>query len=165
MEQFEKYHPLLTEHYTLDWLTTTSLKEVHQLLPKISSSYAWQNFSQSAQFLNQTMLTIMRNQQLVWGITRRSENTLVGVASLTHFTSEQVQLTLQPLPSDRHIPQINQETLLYLTAFVLAELAIPKIILAAPFPAKDLLTRLGYSYQADTNTWEIERAVQLPARD
>ncbi|WP_054716661.1 hypothetical protein [Lacticaseibacillus manihotivorans] len=31
MISFEKYHPLLSTHYTLDWLTNSNLKAVHEL--------------------------------------------------------------------------------------------------------------------------------------
>lgn len=163
MTQFEKYHPLLTEHYTLDWLTSTPLKTAYQLLPKISSSYVWQNFSESAQFLNQTMLKIMRNEQLVWGITRRASHALVGVASLTEFNSGTVQLKVAGLASDEEVAQVLRESLTYLTAFSFAELNQQQINLVPPFPPTALLTQLGYSYQADGDTWQIQRAVDWHA--
>lgn len=161
MEQFEKYHPLLTDHYTLDWLTVTPLKTVNQTLPQLSENYHWTSFSQSAHYLNQTMLAVMRNQKLVWGITRRTNQALVGVASLTEFHQQQVHLRIALLSTDEAVDEIAYETLTYLTAFVFAELNLNQITLQTPFPKSHLLQELGYSYQHKSGRWQIQRAVSI----
>ena len=31
MQSFEKYHPIMSVHYTMDWLTTFKIKDIFQL--------------------------------------------------------------------------------------------------------------------------------------
>ncbi|WP_461219501.1 hypothetical protein [Lapidilactobacillus salsurivasis] len=83
MTKFEKYHPILTDHYTLDWLTNAPLKNSHALLQQLPQLAAQtSDYAHTAQFIQGQMLAIMKNQRLLWGITQRSTGALVGVARI-----------------------------------------------------------------------------------
>ncbi|MFC6314607.1 hypothetical protein ACFQHW_03380 [Lapidilactobacillus achengensis] len=83
MTKFEKYHPILTDHYTLDWLTNSPLKNSHALLQQLPQLAAQtSDYAHTAQFIQGQMLAIMKNQRLLWGITQRSTGALVGVARI-----------------------------------------------------------------------------------
>ncbi|BDR57547.1 hypothetical protein [Xylocopilactobacillus apis] len=112
MKSFEKYHPLLTEHYKMDWLTAFPLKDI---ILKIGSA------SETAKFINQQMRLVMANQKLFYGVADRSSNLFLGFVEIT-FIGETAQIDLS-LDSD--------EIVLYLTEFLKSNFGVKKI-----FPRK-----------------------------
>ncbi|PWG00099.1 GNAT family N-acetyltransferase [Levilactobacillus bambusae] len=96
MVLFEQYHPILTPHYTLDWLTEFDLMKVHQarlgLNHYAASGLTEPTIQQTANFVNQTMHDIMTEKELTWGIKTRSDNFFVGMVSLMAITKTSAEL-------------------------------------------------------------------------
>ncbi|AQW21373.1 hypothetical protein PL11_005225 [Lentilactobacillus curieae] len=84
MSQFEKYHPILTPNYTLDWLTQTPVKNIFEL-------YQGNNYETSLTIkrpssildtvrnVNHTMQKVMAEKELTWGITDSDSGEFLGV--------------------------------------------------------------------------------------
>ncbi|HAY52611.1 MAG TPA: N-acetyltransferase, partial [Lactobacillus sp.] len=77
MEQFEKYHPIMTPRFTFDWLTVSTVKDVFALRhdPAVAAQTnrpADADINQTVDYISHTMVAVMRNRQLTWGITDRS---------------------------------------------------------------------------------------------
>lgn len=98
MTSFEKFHPVLTAHLTLDWLTQTPVKSIDDLFskPAITTAQAEKMPNQildTVKEINHIMRRVMNDKELTWGITDSNSDAFVGIISLrgfeeaTHFGS------------------------------------------------------------------------------
>ncbi|KRL62823.1 hypothetical protein FC85_GL001688 [Lentilactobacillus diolivorans DSM 14421] len=90
MTSFEKFHPVLTSHYTLDWLTQTPVKQVDNLYtnPNISTVAAEKLPTQildTVKRINHIMQKVMNDKQLTWGVTDSNNQTFVGIITISGF--------------------------------------------------------------------------------
>ncbi|WP_261806716.1 hypothetical protein [Lapidilactobacillus luobeiensis] len=166
MTKFEKYHPILTEHYTLDWLTTASLKDAQHLLVQLPlTATVNRDYTQTAHFLQQNMLAIMRNQRLLWGITARVAARLQGIAQIEP-QQQQARLLISPTPQ-LSVPdqaRLFQEILLRLSAFSFVELALTSVVLNTAELTQvqaTILAEQGFVLAPDQQTWRLDRQVTL----
>ncbi|EHO50112.1 GNAT family N-acetyltransferase [Lentilactobacillus kisonensis] len=90
MTSFEKFHPVLTAHYTLDWLTQTPVKQVDNLFnqPAILTTKADNLPTQildTVKSINRVMQKVMNDAELTWGITDSETNQFVGIVTISGF--------------------------------------------------------------------------------
>ncbi|MFD1465261.1 GNAT family N-acetyltransferase [Lapidilactobacillus mulanensis] len=163
MEKFEKYHPIMTHHYTFNWLTSarlnesTKLMQFHQQQPDLTTAKA-------ASTINQTMLKVMRNQQLTWGIFNRADDRLLGLANLFEIDEQHSSLKIQ---LELLVPQSDSginELLARLVSFAFAELDLETIYFEKSdnsAATASLLTKLGFAQQPTNDDWFLKRAVSI----
>ncbi|WP_054659182.1 hypothetical protein [Secundilactobacillus kimchicus] len=75
MAQFEKYHPILTAHFQLDWLTQFRVNAINEL--RIKNGHH-EGIVETADFVNRQMSQIMKLTRLFGGSV---------IASLTTFSA------------------------------------------------------------------------------
>lgn len=178
MEQFEKYHPIMTPRFTFDWLTVATVKDVFAIRhdPAIAAQAnrpADADINQTVTFISQTMVAVMRNQQLTWGITDRAEKRFVGIFALDPIDPEsgQAGLHLELQPALVTPPVVN-EIIGHMSAFAFAELGLHSLTIWVPTrdtATKDALAALGYKPAANTEAgapadfdlYQISRAVSI----
>ena len=73
MQSFEKYHPIMSVHYTMDWLTTFKIKDIFQLradrqIAAESGREFDQKITDTARYINRSMRLVMSNNALLYGI-------------------------------------------------------------------------------------------------
>ena len=73
MQSFEKYHPIMSVHYTMDWLTTFKIKDIFQLradrqVAAESGREFDQKITDTARYINRSMRLVMSNNALLYGI-------------------------------------------------------------------------------------------------
>lgn len=90
MTSFEKFHPVLTVHLTLDWLTQTPVKSIDDLFskPAVTTAKAEKMPSQildTVKEINHIMRRVMNDKELTWGITDSNSDAFVGIISLRGF--------------------------------------------------------------------------------
>lgn len=90
MTSFEKFHPVLTAHLTLDWLTQTPVKSIDDLFskPSITTAKAEKMPSKildTVKEINHIMRRVMNGKELTWGITDSNSEVFVGIISLRGF--------------------------------------------------------------------------------
>lgn len=83
MSQFEKYHPILTPHYTFDWLTKARVIDVFNLY---QTSTPTATMETTATQINHIMREIFHDRQLIWGVTDRTTTKFVGQVALRPLT-------------------------------------------------------------------------------
>lgn len=133
MKKFEFYHPILTDHYGLDWLTKTKVKDIFALrsqaqIAQLEQRAADQELTDTVAYVNQVMRLVMNNQALVWGITRRVDQQFFGIVGLTEFTADSKQATLQfTLPDVASLTSAMTEVLKRLITFAFQELELSQI--------------------------------------
>lgn len=92
MAKFEKYHPLLSVHYQLDWLTLYKLKDVARLRADrtqaaLSGRERDQSVEDTARYVNHSMRLVMSDQALLYGIGDRQTKEFLGSICLWRFDS------------------------------------------------------------------------------
>ncbi|KRK89624.1 hypothetical protein FD17_GL001217 [Lentilactobacillus sunkii DSM 19904] len=90
MLSFEKFHPVLTAHLTLDWLTQTPVKSIDDLFskPSITTAKAEKMPSEildTVKNINHIMRLVMNGKELTWGMTDSNSQAFVGIVSLRGF--------------------------------------------------------------------------------
>lgn len=123
MKKFEHYHPMMSAHYTLDWLTQTPLKIIHAAIPTERS------MTEMAQVVSKAMQLVMHNQALIWGIVQRDNQQFAGVASLSIDTVAQCAELKFIYQADRLPVAGRNEISDYLAAFTFAELELPHFVI------------------------------------
>ncbi|CAM2815952.1 hypothetical protein [Fructilactobacillus fructivorans] len=95
MTKFESYHPIFTAHLELDWLTTTSLGQITQLLNgrtianvRLDGEY---NASRTADLVNDDMRQIMQSQALIWAVKDKQTQVLLGIFAITNLANNEPQ--------------------------------------------------------------------------
>lgn len=163
MEKFEKYHPIMTPHFTFDWLTTARLNRSTELMRAVKNQPDLST-AQAAEHISQLMLKVMRNQELTWGIFSRPEKELVGLASLLNIQEQAKTAELHLYLPTTTTTADQTELLTRLVTFVFAELDFNETILVPnkiTTIAPEILTTLGFAQPAESNNWLIDRAVSL----
>lgn len=79
MTKFELYHPILTPHYQLNWLTQFKVKDVNTLRRRLT---AHESMIETANYVNREMSTVMNDQALTWGISNKQQDDFLGIVNL-----------------------------------------------------------------------------------
>lgn len=76
----KNYRPVMTTHYTLDWLNAFKLKDIHHL--REFELQQRQPLVQTASFVNQAMSQLMHGKTAIWGIKQTNSDQFLGTFSL-----------------------------------------------------------------------------------
>ena len=138
MISFEKYHPLLSTHYTLDWLTNSNLKAVHELRAntqqaELSGRKTDHDIPATAHYINQSMRLVMKNQALLYGITDRATKKFVGSICLWQFDADFTRAQLRLEVADAELAEsLYQEIIPRVVGFSFFELGLSHLTMIVP---------------------------------
>ncbi|MCP9332553.1 N-acetyltransferase [Lentilactobacillus hilgardii] len=93
MDSFEKFHPVLTAHYTLDWLTRTQVKRVDDLFNQpnfttVSAEKLPNQIFDTVKGINHVMQRVMNTTELTWGITDSNDGSFKGIITISGFNRD-----------------------------------------------------------------------------
>mgnify|MGYP000885396150 CR=1 FL=1 len=131
---FEKYHPIMTKHYELDWLTTFKVKEIFALrhdasVAKLTNRDVDATIMDTAAHVNRVMSKIMHNDALVWGIGDKRTGEFLGTFGFDSFVADRTTaaITFELLPSAQR-QGVMSEVLSHMLSFAFDELDLQKVI-------------------------------------
>lgn len=131
---FEKYHPIMTKHYELDWLTTFKVKEVFELrhdsnIARLVNRDVDATIMDTAAHVNRVMSKIMNNDALVWGIGDKRTGEFLGTFGFDSFTVDRknAAITFELLPSAQR-QGVMSEVLSHMLSFAFDELLTDTVI-------------------------------------
>lgn len=108
MAKFELYHPIMTPHFSLDWLTQFKVKDINALRQR---AVPGESMIDTASYVNREMSTVMHDQALTWGVAEKQSANFRGIVHLIPHTSEATtaQLTIIPVkqPDDALVSEIQ----------------------------------------------------------
>lgn len=133
MQNFEKYHPIMSRHYTLDWLTAFKLKEIYALRRDLDVAEAQQrpvdaDITVSAHFVNRAMALVMGNQALLYGIRSRQEDTLLATFGFYGFSTDRQCATVRMANAAAADDAVLEEVLPRMLGFAVHELGFSTLI-------------------------------------
>ncbi|MFC6255133.1 GNAT family N-acetyltransferase [Secundilactobacillus hailunensis] len=127
MAKFELYHPILTPHYQLDWLTNFKVKDVNALRQTINPK---ESMLETANYVNREMSTIMNDQALTWGVSDKQQDDLLAIVNLApaddQFKKAQLTITQVTKTSQSLVEEIEN----YMTEFAQNELQSFQLIVS-----------------------------------
>lgn len=87
MQSFEKYHPIMSVHYTMDWLTTFKKKDIAELradrqVAAESGREFEEKITDTARYINRLMRLVMSNNALLYGKMDRASHEALGSACI-----------------------------------------------------------------------------------
>lgn len=162
------YHPMMTAHYALDWLTIFSLKDIHELLTnevvaKQAQKTIVDNLDQTVSYVNGAMQAVMKNQKLIWGVSDHELTRFMGVFELGPFDQDQksADIFFALLPQyQKH--GVMSEILDYITKFAFQELELGQLTAEVPMenePAQKILIHAGFKQDPAYQAQDIKRFV------
>ncbi|MTV82040.1 hypothetical protein [Secundilactobacillus folii] len=108
MAKFERYHPIMTPHFTMDWLTQFKVKDINLLRRQTVPN---ETIIETAKYVNRQMSTVMHDQSLTWGVAEKQTDVFRGIVQLTPSSraSSSAQLTIVPMtkPDDELVNEIQ----------------------------------------------------------
>lgn len=133
MQNFEKYHPIMSRHYTLDWLTTFKLKEIYTLRRELDVAEAQQrpidaDITVSAHFVNRAMALVMGNQALLYGVRTRQEDALVATFGFYGFSTDRKCATVRMANAADADDAVLNEILPRMVGFAVHELGLSRLV-------------------------------------
>lgn len=171
MAIFEKYHPILSPRYVMDWLTMATLKDVHTLRADVSQAdlsgrTVDASLEQTAHYVNQSMRLVMSNNALLYGITAKASKQFVGSFCLWNFDAEktQAQIRFELLPAFSHEP-IFDEVMPRMVGFAFFELGLNRVFAILPQAATKeiaLLTDNHFTQVPETRTRTLKDGSVVP---
>lgn len=171
MKRFEKYHPLMTAHYTLDWLTAFPVKALFSLrqdhdLAVSSRRQPDSAITDSVRYVNQAMRQVMSDAALIWGIEDRQTKHFLGTLSLKNFNTleQSVEIAGELLPEAQN-QGVMTEILNYLIRFIFDELGMQRIqaiTLKTQTAAHQLLTGAGFQLKEQLTVLDAAEASSNP---
>lgn len=147
MSQFEKYHPILTPHYTFDWLTKVRAVDVFHLCQQVDAGQP--TMLTTADYINQTMREIFHDQQLVWAISDRQTDQFIGRAGFApiDMTTKTATISVELL-AKMVTPATLSELYQRLLTFGTDELHLTQLTVNLPVENTDsttILNKLGFT--------------------
>ncbi|WP_179396143.1 GNAT family N-acetyltransferase [Lacticaseibacillus absianus] len=150
MPHFEKYHPLLSAHYQLDWLTLYRLKDVARLRQDplqaaVSGRAVDDSIEATARYVNRAMRLVMADESLLYGIGDRQSKAFLGSICLWHFDAARTtaQLRVELLPEVD--AAVLTEILPRVAGFAFFELGLAHLYVLLPATATTMRTALEAS--------------------
>lgn len=152
--EFERYHPIMTAHYVLDWLTMYKVKDIFTLrndatVAARSGRDIDADLMATTTYVNRTMSQVMNNEALIWGIGDKLTQQYLGTFSLLHFDEHRdtAEIQFELLPTiQRH--GVMTEVLTHMISFAFDELSLKRVLANVDEengPARDLLIAQGFS--------------------
>ncbi|KRN25331.1 GNAT family N-acetyltransferase [Lacticaseibacillus camelliae] len=170
MAKFEKYHPLLSVHYQLDWLTLYKLKDVARLRADrtqaaLSGRERDQSVEDTARYVNHSMRLVMSDQALLYGIGDRQTKEFLGSICLWRFDSgmTSAQVRFEQLPETA--PEVMQEIVPRVAGFAFFELGLKELYAVLPETAEaavDLLAGFGFTSAPAHHTRTMPNGEKVP---
>ncbi|MFD1392336.1 GNAT family N-acetyltransferase [Lacticaseibacillus jixianensis] len=170
MAKFEKYHPLLSVHYQLDWLTASKLKDVARLRADetqaaISGRERDQSVEETAHYVNHAMRLVMGDRALLYGIGDRRSNAFLGSICLWRFDQAMTsaQMRFEQLPEAA--PEVMQEVVPRVAGFAFFELGLQQLYAILPETATaavDLLASFGFASSPAHHTRTMPNGAKVP---
>lgn len=170
MPNFEKYHPLLSVHYELDWLTNFKLKTVAAL--RADETQAWisgrtrdTSIPETARYVNQAMRLVMGNKALLYGIGDRKTHDFLGSICLWQFDAgmNKGQMRFEQLPSTS--PAVMTEIIPRVAGFAFFELGLSELYAIIPETATaslDLLKQFGFTATPANHSRTLPNGEKVP---
>jgi hypothetical protein len=126
---FEKYHPIMSVHYTMDWLTMAKLKEVFALRqdPEIARGQERPVdtvIGDTAHYVNRAMALVMRNQALLYGVQDRATGRLMGTFGLFNVDEQRMTASVRLATLADTNPAVMAEVLPRMLGFAVHELEL-----------------------------------------
>lgn len=119
MAKFELYHPILTPHYQLNWLTQFKVKDINALRQRINPN---ETIIETANYINREMSTVMNDQALTWGVSDKQQDNFIGIVNLAP-SDQQVNEALLTITSVTPADQtLANEIQAYMSEFAKNEL-------------------------------------------
>ncbi|MBF7129121.1 GNAT family N-acetyltransferase [Pediococcus pentosaceus] len=154
MNKFELYHPILTEHFALDWLTHSKVRDIFELrhdpeIAKASDRDIDATIEDTTTYVNQMMRLVMNNEALIWGITDQNTHEFLGTFCIWDFDQAQksASVRFEILRNQQH-KGIMSEVLRRMSIFSFEELGLEKLLATALKKntiARTLLEQVGFS--------------------
>ncbi|WP_225048320.1 GNAT family N-acetyltransferase [Lacticaseibacillus kribbianus] len=137
MAHFEKYHPLLSAHYQLDWPTLFRLKDVHALRADatqaaLSGRALDATIEDTARYVNQSMQLVMGDRSLLYGIGDRATGAFCGSICLWQFDAEKTEAQLRFEVLERTPAAVMAEVLPRVAGFAFFELGLKRLRVVLP---------------------------------
>lgn len=132
MAIFEKYHPIMSVHYTMDWLTLFKAKDVLTMRQNLEIAKAQarpvdKTIGDTAHFINRAMALVMGNKALLYGIRDRQSDELVGTFGLFGFTTDGKCATVRMATLPETDSAVLPEVLPRMLGFAVHELGLTKL--------------------------------------
>ncbi|GAB6092787.1 GNAT family N-acetyltransferase [Furfurilactobacillus curtus] len=152
--QFERYHPIMTAHYVLDWLTMYKVKDIFALrhdetVAAMIGRNVDADLMTTTTYVNRTMSQVMNNEALIWGIGDKLTQQYLGTFSFLHFdtnrTVAEIQFELLPVIQQHGV---MTEVLTHMMSFAFDELNLKRLLANVSEEnraASDLLIAQGFS--------------------
>lgn len=154
MSQFEKYHPILTAHFELDWLTQFRVNGINQLRRQNGHD---ESMIETAEYVNRQMSAIMKDQALIWGIGRQNKDVFIGLFgfNLINRSQSTAQLVLE-ITHHADKARLFEELIPHMMTFAKAELQLTHLTVTSHNNPDDW-HQLGFiaTGPADVLTYEI----------
>ncbi|WP_125706173.1 GNAT family N-acetyltransferase [Lacticaseibacillus daqingensis] len=157
MAHFEKYHPLLSAHYQLDWLTLYRLKDIYRLRQDVdqaalSGRTVDHSIEATAHYVNEAMRFVMADNSLLYGIGDRQSKAFLGSICLWRFDSAmtEAQLRFEVLPETP--AAVMAEILPRVAGFAFFELGLSTLYVLLPATATAEIAQLEATHFAQSPT-------------
>ncbi|KRM71715.1 GNAT family N-acetyltransferase [Lacticaseibacillus brantae] len=136
MASFEKYHPIMSAHYTMDWLTSFTVKDIFALrhdqsVATGSGRQADAQITDTVTYVNQAMRLVMSNQALLYGIEDRLTQAFLGSFGLLEIHDQQAQVQFELLPTVQ-AQGVMGEVLPRMIGFAFFELGLTELTATVP---------------------------------
>ncbi|GEK29646.1 GNAT family N-acetyltransferase [Furfurilactobacillus siliginis] len=156
--EFEKYHPIMTAHYVLDWLTTYKVKDVFALRHDASVAQASgrsvdTDIMATAAYVNHMMSLVMNNNALIWGVGDKVTNDYLGTFMLWDVSEKSAAVGYELLPAMQQ-QGVMGEVLTHMISFAFDELHLQQLIADTASDnaaSQALLVAHGFTRQPDFN--------------
>ncbi|QVI34898.1 N-acetyltransferase [Lacticaseibacillus chiayiensis] len=158
MQSFEKYHPIMSVHYTMDWLTMFKIKDVFRLradqqIAAESGRQFDQKITDTARYINRSMRLVMSNNALLYGIKDRGTNDFLGSFCIWNFSEKKTiaQIRFETLAAYQG-QGIMTEVLKRMLGFAFFELGLKEVYVILPATndrAANLLTANFFTQVGD----------------
>ncbi len=133
MAIFEKYHPIMSAHYTMDWLTTFKAKDVLVMRQNVEIALAQgrpvdTGIADTAHFINRAMALVMGNKALLYGIRDRKTDELVGTFGIYGFSTDGRCATVRLATLPETPNEVMAEVLPRMLGFAVHELKLTHLV-------------------------------------
>lgn len=159
MQKFELYHPIYTDHFVLDWLTTSKLRDVYMLRNNAEVAAASgrdldDTLKETTDYVNNMMRLVMNNQSLMWSVSDKESHQFLGTFCIWNFNDDKTsaEVGFEILP-DQQNHGIMHEVLIRMISFAFDELELTDVrglTLPNNEVSQHLLKKAGFQLEADS---------------
>ena len=165
MQSFEKYHPIMSVHYTMDWLTTFKIKDIFQLradrqIAAESGREFDQKITDTARYINRSMRLVMSNNALLYGIKDRTNNDFLGSFCIWNFSEKKTvaQVRFETL-AKRQGEGVMSEVIKRMLGFAFFELGLKRVYVILPANNERAANLLTANFFTQVGDYHHERTL------